>query len=260
MPIISLLTDFGLHDEYAGMLKAILWSLAPNCQIIDLTHQIPPQDVLQGALMLGRATPYFPPGSIHLAIVDPGVGTNRRPIAARLGEQYFVGPDNGLFSLPLQTAEQNQAPIEIVHLNQPQFWLPSLSASFHGRDLFAPVAAQLANGTPLSQLGSPVHNPQRLTLPQPEPLPNGWRAHVLHCDQFGNLATDLHRSKVNAPHLRIIAAGQLLPFVHTFGDAAPGQLIALFDSSGQLTLAVVNGSAAQRLNAGVGFTLEAYCD
>lgn len=258
MPMITLLTDFGLNDEYAGMLKGILWSIAPTCHIIDLTHQIPPQDVLQAALMLGRVVPYFPAGSIHLAVVDPGVGTSRRPIAARLGEQFFVGPDNGLFTLPLLSAEKIGAPIEIVHLNQPAFWLPTLSASFHGRDLFAPVAAHLANGVPLAQLGSPVHDPQRLNLPTPEPIPNGWRAHILHCDHFGNLATDLTRAETGSTALRVLISGQAIPFVNTFGDGQPGELIALFDSSDRLTLAVVNGNAAQRLNAAVGSSIEVY--
>jgi S-adenosylmethionine hydrolase len=258
MTIVTLLTDFGLNDEYAGMLKGILWSIAPTCQIVDLTHQIPPQDVLQAALMLGRTTSYFPAGSIHLAVVDPGVGTSRRPIAAQLGEQYFVGPDNGLFTLPLLAAQEMGATIQIVHLNQPAFWLPTLSASFHGRDLFAPVAAHLANGVSLAQLGTPIHDPQCLNLPTPESISNGWRAHILHCDHFGNLATDLTRDQTGNVPLHIIAAGQIIPFVKTFGDGQPGQLIALFDSSDRLTLAVVNGNASQRLNISIGSTIEVY--
>jgi hypothetical protein len=156
MRILTLTTDFGADDYGLGLMRGVIWSIAPHARLVDLSHAIPPQDVAAGAELLCRCTPYFPAGSIHLAVVDPGVGTARRPLALQAGAHFFVGPDNGLFDPLLQQARQHGQPILKVHLDRPQYWLPFVSAIFHGRDLFAPVAAHLANRVELQQLGSEI--------------------------------------------------------------------------------------------------------
>jgi len=257
--IITLLTDFGTQDGYAGVMKGVIWGIAPQVYIADLTHDIYPQDVKQGAFVLGRSAPYFPRGSIHVAVVDPGVGTQRRPLAARLGDCFFVGPDNGLLTPLLYRAERMGGSVEVVHLTRREYWLPEVSSVFHGRDIFAPVSAHLANDTPLSDLGAPVDDPLRLEQPYPFPLDKGWRGQVTHVDHFGNLETNIERNHlvgfIKPPQVRI---GDTLikGVVNTFGDGLPGQMVALIDSGGHLSLCVVNGNAAETLHARVGDTVE----
>src|SRR5512137_1476338 len=141
MTVITLLTDFGIRDAYPGVMKGVIWKIAPDVQIADISHSIRPQDIMHGALALARTARYFPPGSIHVAVVDPGVGTDRRPIGMHLGEHYFIGPDNGLFTLVLEQAEAKKDKVKIIHLDQPRYWLADISAVFHGRDIFSPSAA-----------------------------------------------------------------------------------------------------------------------
>ncbi len=259
-PIVTLTTDFGQSDYDAGVLSGVIWSIAPQARLVDLSHAIERHNVLEAALLLRRCTPYFPPGTIHLVVVDPGVGTARRGLAAWLGQLFFVGPDNGLLTPLLERARSSDGPLEIVHLDQPRFWLPQVSAIFHGRDVFAPVAAHLANGVRLSELGSPVTDPVLLEFPQPRHSPHGWRGAVLHVDAFGNLSTNLDQALIPAHRpLKVQIAGvQIDGLVATFGDGAPGQLVALFDSSGKLCICVVNGDAASRLQAGVGEPVEVF--
>jgi len=260
--LITLLTDFGLQDGYPAIMKGVIWGIAPEVQIADLTHSIPAQDILAGALALGRAAPYFPPGTIHVAVVDPGVGTQRRAMAARIGECFFVGPDNGLCTVLL---DQAAGAIQAVQLDRPRFWLPEVSHSFHGRDIFAPVAAHLATGVALDELGSPLaQGVVRLIIPQPTPLAapgrRGWRGQVIHVDAFGNLATNFTRQHVPStgnPCLRI-AGQEICGLASTFGEGRPGDLIAMLDSAGQLSLCEVNGSAARRLTVAVGEPVELY--
>ena len=257
-PIITLLTDFGLKDGNVGAMKGVILGIAPQARLVDLSHLAGPQDVRQGAWILGRAGPYFPEGTIHLAVVDPGVGTERRPIAARLGGQLFVGPDNGLMTRLLETAESERRPTAFVRLDRPELWLPQVSDVFHGRDIFAPVAAYLANGAPLESVGSPLADPVRLNLPRPVTVAGGLRGVVEHIDHFGNVRTNIQRADCGrqAPLAVRIGATQVNAFVRTFGERPAGELIALFGSSGDLVLAVVNGNAAQRLGAKVGDEVE----
>lgn len=255
---ILLLTDFGTRDGYPAIIKGVIWSIAPQAEAIDLTHEIPPQDVLAGALALGRAAPYFPAGTIFVAVIDPGVGTARRPLAARLGEQFFVAPDNGLLTLVLERAERGRAAVELVCLDRPQYWLPAVSRTFHGRDIFAPAAAHLANGIPLAELGTPIADPLRLNLPAPRRTPAGWQGEVIQVDHFGNLATNLgaaHLPPAGQVVVRI-AGEQIVGIVQAFGDRPPGSLAALIDSFGASSIALVNGSAAQRLQAVTGEKVE----
>jgi S-adenosylmethionine hydrolase len=258
MTIITLLTDFGLKDGYVGVMKGVIWGIAPQAQLADITHQIHPQNVLEGALALGRVAPYFPAGTIHLAVVDPGVGTSRRPIAARLGEQFFVGPDNGLCTALVEQARRSGAELQFIQLDQPQYWLAEISHVFHGRDIFSPAAAHLANGVPLAELGYAIHDPRLLDFPQPQRIGAGWRGMIMHVDTFGNLATNLERRHLPAgSRLRIkIGDIEIDHLASTFGDGETDQLIALLDSAGKLSICVVNGSAAERLEAGLGDFVE----
>jgi S-adenosylmethionine hydrolase len=257
--VITLLTDFGIQDGYHGVLKGVIWGIAPSAQIADLTHSIQPQNVLEGALVLGRAAPYFPPGSIHLAVVDPGVGTHRRPIAAQLGVNYFVGPDNGLCTFLLEQARSQGKLVQVVHTDKPQYWLPEISNVFHGRDIFAPVAAHLANGVPLLDLGTPLSDPLLIEIPQPQRIECGWRGVVLHIDAFGNLETNLEDQHLQATSSDVqvhLGSELIYGLTRTYGDGKPGELVALFDSSGKLSICVVNGNAAKRLQAQVGNPIE----
>jgi S-adenosylmethionine hydrolase len=254
MQIITLTTDFGIGDYDTGVLHGVILGIAPDARLVDLTHAIPAHDIRTAAILLGRAAPYFPPGTIHMAVVDPGVGTSRRAIAARLGEQYFVGPDNGLLTLMLNQAE---LPPEIVQLNRPDFWLAEVSPIFHGRDIFSPVAAHLARRVKLAELGRPIHDPVLLDIPRPQPIHQGWRGEVVQIDAFGNLATNLEKQHARAGSQTVRVGGaEIHGLVLTFGDGKPGDLVALFDSSDRLSVCEVNGSAAHRLNARTGDPVE----
>ncbi len=197
-PTISLLTDFGTSDEFVGVMKGVIWGIAAQVNIADISHAVQPQNVLHGALLLGRAYRYFPGGSIHVAVVDPGVGTARRGIALQVGKHTFVGPDNGLFTVPLTSGE----PFSAVSLDNAAYHLPAVSHSFHGRDVFAPVAAHLANGVPLSAMGEPVIDPMILNIPKPLRVANGWQAQVLLVDGFGNLITNLSEGDLQGQEVR----------------------------------------------------------
>ena len=258
MPTLTLTTDFGLKDGFVGTLKGVIWSICPAAQIADISHAIAPQNVLAGALTLWRAYPFFPPGSVHVAVVDPGVGTRRRPLAARLGTYYFVGPDNGLFTPIYEDAEKYGWPLEIVHLTNTQFFLAQVSRTFHGRDIFAPVAAHLANGVPLAELGPVITDPLRLSMPKPEKTLSGWRAHITLVDVFGNLTTDLPAAALaGLAHVTFHLCGrEVRGLVSSYGEKQPGELVALLDSENAVEIAIVNGSAAQVLGARVGEVVE----
>jgi S-adenosylmethionine hydrolase len=258
IPILTLTTDFGTKDGFVGTLKGVIWSICPYAQIADISHEISPQNVLAGAFALWRAYAFFPAGTVHLAIVDPGVGTSRRPVAARLGRHTFVGPDNGLFTPLLEDAEKNGWLVEIVHLTNEKYFLPDVSRTFHGRDIFAPVAAHIANGIPLADLGPVITDPVRLLMPKPEKTADGWRLHVTAVDVFGNLTTDLpavaltERERVTF-HLR---GREVRGLVDSYGHKQPGELVALVDSENYVEIAIVNGSAAKTLGAQVGDEVE----
>jgi S-adenosylmethionine hydrolase len=255
---ITLTTDFGSNDYEAGVLKGVIWNIVPAAHIADLSHDISPHDILEAALLLWRVIPFFPDGTIHVAVVDPGVGTSRRGIAAQLGTQYFVGPDNGLLSLLLSRAEVFKQPTSFVHLDRPEYWLSEVSNVFHGRDVFAPVAAHLAAGVPFSSLGSPINDPVRLDIPKAKEIEGGWIGQVIHIDHFGNLSTNLNASHLNTPKevMINIKGEQINGLVSTFGERPRGSLVALLDSSGSLAISVVNGSASMVLNASVGDKIE----
>lgn len=258
VPIVTLTTDFGLQDGFVGMLKGVILGICPSARIVDISHDIPAQDIQAAGLILQRAYSYFPAGTVHLAIVDPGVGTARRPIAIRAGDHLFVGPDNGLFSIIFVEAEERNLPVAAFHLTNKKFWLPVLSGIFHGRDLFSPVAAYLASGVPLEELGMPIDDPVRLPLPRPERTASGWHAHIIAIDHFGNLATDLPAAWIKEPAKVVIhlAGREILGLSATYGERLAGSLLALVDSHGRLEIAVSCGSAAGVTGLQVGGRVE----
>lgn len=263
MTVITLTTDFGRDDYRAGLLKGVIWKIAPQVEIADLTHDISAHNILEAALVLQDSVPFFPVETIHVAVVDPGVGTDRRAIAAKIDTQYFVGPDNGIFSLVVKHAEVYGKLINFFKLENPNYWLPEISNVFHGRDIFSPVAAHLAEGTPLSALGTEIFDPVRIEIPEPFARRDGWVGQVIHIDHFGNLSTNLTRAHLpgSGTALVEVKGRQMIGIVSTFGDRPPGTLVALIDSSGYLSICVVNGSASQTLgvNPGEKVLLQAVC-
>lgn len=258
MNIVSLLTDFGLKDGNVGVMKGVIWTVAPRARIADLSHQISPQNVQEAALVLSRSAPYFPPDSVHIVVVDPGVGTTRRPIAARLGSQLYVAPDNGVLTMVWDQAAQAKETVEFVHVDNPRFWRAEISNVFHGRDIFAPVGAHLAAGVPLLMLGTRIQDPIRLEWPNPERIPTGFRSEVMHIDHFGNVSTTVRQADLLGTQKLIVRLGgrEIPGLYNTFGELPPGELMALIGSTGWLIVSQVNGSAAQALDVQVGDPVE----
>lgn len=253
MTVITLTTDFGTKDGFVGTMKGVIWGICPSAHIADISHEIAPQNVLEGAFVLWRAERFFPAGTVHIAVVDPGVGTARRAMAARLGGMFFVGPDNGLFTPLIEEARQAGADTTFIILDNPQYHLPSVSRTFHGRDVFAPVGAHLAAGVPLERLGTPFTDPVLLPMPKPEPMADGYEAQISLVDAFGNLTTNLLWPQVAGHKLLIVIKGRVIDGLSpSYGHNDTGELIALVDSENFLEIAVVNGSAAKELDARVG--------
>jgi S-adenosyl-L-methionine hydrolase (adenosine-forming) len=244
MPVITLLTDFGTADAYVAEMKAVLLSAVPGAALVDLTHAVPPGDLRAAAYLIGRAWHRFPAGTVHLAVVDPGVGTARAALALGRDGHWFVGPDNGLF-----TAVLHDAAVEMVTLPTPDGAAPT----FHGRDLFAPAAAALAEGIPLHTLGEPFSGvPHRLSYREPHYEGKVIVGEVVYVDRFGTLVTNLGPELV--PDYAVVEVEGLAigPLRRTFGDVPTGGLLAYVGSGGQVEIAVRDGSAARRLGLGVG--------
>lgn len=249
MTIITLTTDFGTADGYVGVMKGVILGIAPTVQLVDLSHEIVAQDVRGAEFVLSNTAPFFPMGTIHLAVVDPGVGSQRRPLLITTPRASYVGPDNGLFSFAL--AEADAAAFE---LDRPEFWLLSVSRTFHGRDIFAPVAAHLARGVPPRELGSPISDPVRLPLVAPQRRVDGLvTGHVVCVDHFGNLITDVPGEWVDEGRWGAEIAGRRIDQLGTtYADAATGELLILVSSAGALEIALRDGNAAALLGVGVG--------
>ena len=258
--VISFLTDFGLQDDFVGTCRGVIKRIAPDADVIDVTHGIPRQAVLQGALVLASTLPYMPAG-VHLAVVDPGVGSGRRPLVLRDAEgRLFVGPDNGL----LVPAAERAGIVEARELANPAYALEIVSRTFHGRDLFAPAAAHLANGVALAELG-PAVDPEalvRLDLPVAELGHGRIAATVLYVDSFGNVALNLTREQIQevgivpGTQVELDLGGDRYYAVaaRTFADARAGDLILYEDSYGNVAIAVSGGNAAEMLHAAAGQT------
>ena len=262
MTVITLMTDFGIKDGNVGVMKGVIWGICPTAQISDLSHMIQAQNIREAGYILARSVPYFPKGSIHVVVVDPGVGTERRPMAAQIGDWFYVGPDNGTITGWLERANQEDWRTEFVELNRAQYWLQNVSHVFHGRDIFSPIAAHLANGVSLSDLGTSFDKPVLLGLPKPEKMEQGWQGEVIHIDHFGNVSTNIRLENLgdamkDKENITVRLNGiEINGMVDTFGERPVGELVALIGSTGNLGIAVVNGNAQQRLGTKVGDSVE----
>ncbi len=247
MPIITLLTDFGTRDAYVGELRGVLLTRAPGAVLADISHDIAPGDVRAAAYVLGRTWPRFPAGTVHLAVVDPGVGGARAALAIRSRGHHFVGPDNGLLTSALTGAD------DVVELPIP----PTASATFHGRDVFAPAAAALGGGTAVTALGAPPRTvPVRLPPALPRDEGDCLVGEVMYVDGYGTLVTNLGPDAGGFVEI----GGVHLPLRRTFSDSAPGELVAFVGSGGTIEIAVRDASAAERLGAGVGASVRCGSD
>ena len=260
-PVITFLSDYGLADDFVGVCHGVIAGICPQARVIDLTHGVPRHDVRSGALALAGALPYMPVG-IHLGVVDPDVGASRRAVALALADgRRCVGPDNGLFSL---VAEACGGVTQAVDIAASRCRLEPVSATFHGRDIFAPVAAHLAAGVALAEVGSPCDPRSLVTLelPQPRFEPDGAiLAHVIYVDRFGNAQLDLGHAQLDGCGLKLghraalrlaDGASHAVPFLRTFAEAPPGQLLLYEDAYRRLALAVSHGDAARELSLKVG--------
>lgn len=249
-PLITLTTDFGTQDAYVPAMKGVLLSICPAARLVDITHEIAPQDIMEAGFVLREAVPYFPDGTIHLVVIDPGVGTGRRPVALRHNGQCFVGPDNGIFSLLLG----KEPPDALVELDRPDFWRTAEpSRTFHGRDIFAPAAAHLAGGCPLNELGSLLPELHTLHWALPIPDEEGIRGWVVHIDHFGNCITNIpaelfQEQRRERPVKCFVGNAVLRELQPTYGAVDEGDPLLLFGSSGFLEIAVNTGNAATLLD------------
>jgi hypothetical protein len=250
---LSFLTDYGLDDGFVAACHGVAARIAPGIRIIDITHQVPPGDVRRGAAVLAQTLPYLPRG-VHVAVVDPGVGTTRRAIAVQAGENILVGPDNGLLSWAVAAAG---GPAGAYQLTNGELWLHPVSPTFHGRDIFAPVAAHLAAGADIASAGSKLDPADLVTLPAPTSRVHDGEAEgeVMSVDRFGNVqlsitATDADRLGIGFGSPLVVRCGRrqlTVPYLETFAAVAPGEVVAFTDSAGLISLAVNAGDAAQQL-------------
>lgn len=249
-PVIALLTDFGTRDHYAGTMKGVALSVCPDATLVDITHEVPPHDVLDGALEMAATYKYFPSGTIFLAVVDPGVGSQRRAIAAEAGGYRFVAPDNGVLTLVFKESP----PKRVVEITERRYARPTVSRTFEGRDRFAPAAAWLAKGIELTGLGRTLTSWHTLTVPEPAVTEHQVVGEVLRVDRFGNLMTNIDRrtfERFAGGGIEIAAGTHAVDkVVATYAEAEAGSVCAVFGSTERLEIAVTGGSAAERLGLG----------
>jgi S-adenosylmethionine hydrolase len=253
MSIITLTTDFGTGSPYVAAMKGVILSINPDVTLVDISHAIPAQDVGRGALMLENTTPWFPADTIHVAVVDPGVGTQRSIIYARIGRQQYVSPDNGLLSRLMARTP----PEEVFRLSETEFWLDPVSSTFHGRDIMAPVAARLSLGLDPYRLGPPVGQMTRLDVPEAHFIEQKIRGQVIEVDSFGNIVTNITGSMfagrpTDSRVCIICGIYETFGLYRTYGDQPQGMLVALVGSSGRVELAIVGDNAATRLGVSIG--------
>jgi S-adenosylmethionine hydrolase len=253
MSIITLTTDFGADSPYAAAMKGVILSINPDATLVDITHAIPAQDVRRGALVLEDVTPWFPEGTIHVAVVDPGVGTERAIVYAEIGRQRYVAPDNGL----LDRLISRSPPSRIVRVEDAEHWLRPVSSTFHGRDIMAPVAARLSLGLAPEQLGPAVETVARLKWPEVRVSEGKIRGQVIEIDSFGNLITNITGDMLigrptDSRVCVVCGIFETWGIWRTYGQQSEGMLVALIGSSGRMELAIVGDSAAQRLGVGQG--------
>ncbi len=242
-PLITLLTDFGTQDSFVGEMKGSIARICPEATVIDLTHELPSHNVERAAFAWKLATASFPKGSVHVGVVDPGVGTARNALAAEIDGSYFVCPDNGLLSWILDEA----ASVHVVAADNPAFWAPQISNTFHGRDVFAPVAAHLARGTELASIGNVLRTPVRLKLTRPHLRGEQIIGHAVLADRFGNVLTDLPNSLLEIAS-KVEFAGRFCKPARTFAEGRPGELLVLQGSHGYLEIALNLASVVAELS------------
>jgi S-adenosylmethionine hydrolase len=268
--IITLTTDFGIHDAYVAAMRGAILNINPQAAIVDICHTIEPQNIAQAAFVFSTAWQYFPKGAIHVIVVDPGVGSQRRAIILKTPEAFFIAPDNGGLSYVIDQASPKQKPpaskrgglaieqkslppeFEAIALTNPRFWHHPVSSTFHGRDIFAPVAAHLSLGTPLHEFGEAVTSIVAFPISHPQLGTSGdLIGHIIHIDHFGNLITDVKREDLASEQVCVEAGGQRIEGLST-SYIEGNELLAILGSSGNLEIAMRNGSAAKLLGAEVG--------
>lgn len=261
--ILTITTDFGTMDGYVGTMKGVVLGIAPKATIVDITHDIAPQNIQQAAFMVHTYHSYFPTGTVHLIVVDPGVGSRRRSIALRTPQALFVGPDNGVFTYIWRDAAERWGTdtCTVVELTNSDFWLPDVSSTFHGRDIFAPAAAHILAGVPMEQLGQRLDSLTEAELEQPSiGRRGGLQGRIIHIDYFGNCITnimlkDVHTAGFGESFILEVIGQRIPGLMRTYADGAVGSLMVILGSSGRLEIAVRNGNAARNLGAGIGDTV-----
>ncbi|MGA2880883.1 MAG: SAM-dependent chlorinase/fluorinase [Bryobacteraceae bacterium] len=255
-PIITLTTDFGISDHFVGVMKGVILGIQPSAQVIDICHGVQPYEIADGAFTIAQAYRHFPKKTIHVVVVDPGVGSARRPLLAEMGGQYFVAPDNGVLSLVFAREQP-----KVRHITSERFFLHPVSRTFHGRDVFSPVAAHLAAGITPAQFGKRIEDYLRASFDKPTHTgKHTWTGTILKADHFGNLATNFHIDQFPAlrTHAFSLNAGlqAITRLALTFSECAPGELFVIVGSSGYLEVAASQGSAAQALGCSAGSPVE----
>jgi S-adenosyl-L-methionine hydrolase (adenosine-forming) len=258
--LITLTTDFGTADHYAGAMKGVIATIAPGARVLDITHEIPPFNILEAAFAVAQASPYFPPRAIHVIVVDPGVGSERRAVLAEAGGQYFIAPDNGVLSMVLA-----RGPHKVRAISNPKLALKGVSRTFHGRDIFAPAAAHLARGVKPGQFGALIRDFVRIEGVEPlEIASNRWRGTIFKADRFGNLITTFHIDEFFAiqtnPFVVRVGGAEIRRLALTFSDTAPGELAVVAGSSGYLEIVANRASAAAELGCAAGAPVQLEID
>ena len=253
---ITLMTDFGTSDHYVGVMKGVILNINPQVHIVDITHTIPPQDIHGAAFLIDSAHRYFPTGTIHVIVVDPGVGSERRAIVCQTETAYFVCPDNGILTHILRREER----IHTVAADNSAYFLPQVSNTFHGRDIFAPIAAHLSRGIPVDKLGSPVAQPAQLPIPQPQVTDRAIIGHIIWIDSFGNLVTDISHEILRSLQERnsiVICAGRarIDHLNKSYTESGVGEVLAIIGSFNRLEISINQGNAAQVLGLERGDTI-----
>jgi len=255
MPVITLTTDFGLTDHFVGVMKGVILQIAPRATIVDISHDVPPFSTLEGAFLIAEAYRWFPKGTVHVVVVDPGVGSSRRPILVEAAGQFFVGPDNGVLSM-VRAAEPKHKVREITNR---RWTLDSVSQTFHGRDVFAPAAARLASGAKASEAGPKIADALTLRLPVPEQTnKRTWTGCVLRVDRFGNLITNFRAAEFPVRQSMEMAIGfeRLTKLAANYAEMPFGEPFVIVGSSGYYEICVNQGNAAKRLGCAAGAPVE----
>lgn len=252
-PVITFTTDFGHTDPFVGVMKGVALGIAPSVALVDLVHQIEPQNILQAACVLQASYSYFPKKTVHLAVVDPGVGSARRPIAVQTRDYTFVAPDNGILSFVFHDES-----CRVYELTKPEYFLAPVSATFHGRDIFAPAAAWIAKGTRLSAMGKKIDDPVVLDLPQPSLQGGALKGEIIYIDRFGNLTSNISAEVLrrNFPHAEAfqvkIGSGRIAGLADCYSQCQKGEMGCILNSWDRLEIFRREGSAARRLKTRIG--------